>query len=268
MVEIAAAAKAVIKQLYDVGVKRYFAPNECRGLLHCYLLLTLASFYTGIKTALPDTLESTLEEGIRAMGSEILEVLLPMDKERAEVQLALQCSPVLSGLKISNLLIVKENICLTAVGLLRTLGVSFYMLRHAAGRTVFLVYRGRALADYLQSAGVERVLVQCGYVSGKLGKSLPRIASRYVEHMEKNNGFPHEMGVFLGYPVDDVEGFVKNCGHNYLYAGYWKVYSHVEEKKILFSRYNAVIYWFLTVLAGGGNLEECMQERRNLWQKM
>ena len=201
------------------------------------------------------------------MGSEILEVLLLMDKEGAEVQLILQCSPVLSGLKISNLLIVKENICLTAVGLLRTLGVSFYMLRQTADHTVFLVYRGRALADYLQSARVERLLVQCGYVSGRLGESLPKIASRYVGYMDKNNEFPHEMGLFLGYPVDDVEVFLKNCGHNYLYAGYWKVYSQVEEKKILFSRYNAVIYWFLTVLAQGGNLGECMQERRRAWQK-
>ena len=55
--------------------------------------------------------------------------------------------------------------------------------------------------------------------------------------MEQIAEFPHEMGLLLGYPVEDVEGFIENKGHNYLYAGYWKVYGHVEEKKALFNRY-------------------------------
>lgn len=36
--------------------------------------------------------------------------------------------------------------------------------------------------------------------------------------------FPHEIGLFLGYPVWDVEGFIKHNGENYKLCGYWKVY--------------------------------------------
>jgi hypothetical protein len=40
-------------------------------------------------------------------------------------------------------------------------------------------------------------------------------------------GCPHEIGVFLGYPLSDVKAFIRNGGKNYLLNGYWKVYSDV-----------------------------------------
>ena len=39
---------------------------------------------------------------------------------------------------------------------------------------------------------------------------------------------PHEIGIFLGYPVEDVRQFIKNNGKNYLLNGYWKVYSDIQ----------------------------------------
>ncbi len=37
--------------------------------------------------------------------------------------------------------------------------------------------------------------------------------------------FPHEIGVFLGYPLADVIGFIQNRGKNFTACGYWKVYT-------------------------------------------
>ncbi len=201
------------------------------------------------------------------MHKETLEMYMKTDMNALEVQIALQCAPVLVKAKVSNLLILRGNELPPAAALLRRLGVCFYVLRQRNDMAALLVYSGRGLVEYLQRAEVEHLLGRCGYASIRLGTALPRLALRYKACLEKREGFPHEIGLFLGYPVDDVEGFIKNGGRNYLYAGYWKVYSHVEEKKILFSRYNAVIYWFLTVLARGGNLEECIQERKTIWQK-
>lgn len=50
--------------------------------------------------------------------------------------------------------------------------------------------------------------------------------------------FPHEIGLFLGYPVEDVLGFLENKGKNYSYCGHWKVYSDVERAKKLFAQYD------------------------------
>ena len=50
--------------------------------------------------------------------------------------------------------------------------------------------------------------------------------------------FPHEIGLFLGYPVEDVKGFILNKGHNCLFCGYWKVYSNADTARRTFERYN------------------------------
>ena len=49
--------------------------------------------------------------------------------------------------------------------------------------------------------------------------------------MQNNDGFPHEVGVILGYPVEDVIEFENHKGHDCKYCGYWKTYSDVENAK-------------------------------------
>ena len=43
--------------------------------------------------------------------------------------------------------------------------------------------------------------------------------------------FPHEIGVILGYPLEDVKGYMENGGQKCLLNGYWKVYNNPEEAK-------------------------------------
>ena len=46
--------------------------------------------------------------------------------------------------------------------------------------------------------------------------------------------FPHEIGLFLGYPLEDVKGFIINAGKNSKSTGYWKVYGDVEKSERIF----------------------------------
>lgn len=46
--------------------------------------------------------------------------------------------------------------------------------------------------------------------------------------MNGEQQFPHEMGLLLGYPIEDVVGFMEHSGKEYLYSGYWKVYENVS----------------------------------------
>ncbi len=41
--------------------------------------------------------------------------------------------------------------------------------------------------------------------------------------------FPHEIDVFLGYPCEDVRGFIRHGGQGYKLCGYWKVYGDPRE---------------------------------------
>ena len=65
-------------------------------------------------------------------------------------------------------------------------------------------------------------------------EELDRLKSRVAECKE---GFPHEIGVFLNYPLGDVIGFIENKGHNYKCKGCWKVYCNECETQKTFQRY-------------------------------
>ena len=73
-----------------------------------------------------------------------------------------------------------------------------------------------------------------GYpLAGGLEAMLDHLASR----MAGSGGFPHEVGLFLGYPAEDVEGFRRHGGQGYKYSGLWKVYSDVERAQRCFRQY-------------------------------
>ena len=55
--------------------------------------------------------------------------------------------------------------------------------------------------------------------------------------MQFQKSFPHEIGLFLGYPVADVVGFITHKGQDFCYSGYWKVYANERETRALFDRY-------------------------------
>ena len=55
--------------------------------------------------------------------------------------------------------------------------------------------------------------------------------------------FPHEVGLFLGYPPEDVEGFIENKACSCKLTGYRKVYSDEEKaKKFLRNTVNARVF--------------------------
>jgi hypothetical protein len=71
-----------------------------------------------------------------------------------------------------------------------------------------------------------------------------------LEHLKERfkSKFPHEIGLFLGYPPEDVEGFIRNEGRSALACGYWKVYGDVRRARKtfrLFERAERSVAWSL-----------------------
>ena len=58
-----------------------------------------------------------------------------------------------------------------------------------------------------------------------------------IKRLEDNGEFPHEIGLFLGYPPEDVEGFIKNGAAGAKCVGTWKVYGDVETAQRRFAQY-------------------------------
>ena len=119
------------------------------------------------------------------------------------------------------------------------------------------------LENYFSDIRVKNILKNSGYEKNIVDEEdisglIDTFADRYCCYMQTKKYFPHEMGLFLGYPVEDVEGYLKNNGENSLYTGYWKVYEDVAAKSSLFERFEKAkeqIIWFLAQGVSIKNLE-------------
>ena len=190
------------------------------------------------------------------MCQETFELVKGMNLKKIDTQLALQCAPLITGIKIANLLIVQDaNERLVRMVLQRS-GISFYRLLQYKHKTTFLLFRRQQLESYLAQREVQSVLKQQGYEDFTMGNLLRTFSMRYQECRKNGEEFPHEMGIFLGYPVEDVTGFIEQKGQNFLYSGYWKVYQDVEQKQALFQKYELAKDLLIKLVSDGTDIRE------------
>lgn len=190
------------------------------------------------------------------MSQEIYEIVKGMDLENIETQLALQCAPLITGLKVSNLLIIPKGNEEVVKRILNRTGISFYRLIQTRTKTTFLLFRRNELEEFLSDENVRNVFMKAGYKSLQIGKILRTFSLRYEAYMQGDKSFPHEMGLLLGYPVEDVVGFVENNGKNFLYSGYWKVYEHQKAKVKLFDKFKVAEETLIHLLSNGLSMSD------------
>lgn len=180
-----------------------------------------------------------------------------MEKKLWEV-IANQCAPVLADVKPSNLLILtseEEEVFLQMEELPH---ISSLCLYEGKNKSTWLLYRRDRLESALVWPQTGEFLEQYGYrmVQESLDEKLLRLQYRFAEYKEGRQPFPHEMGVFLGYPLGDVKGFIEHHGKEYLCSGYWKVYRDEQKAKSTFQLYQSVRDAVLQLIMAGSNLYE------------
>lgn len=190
------------------------------------------------------------------MSQEIYEIVKGMDLENIETQLALQCAPLITGLKVSNLLIIPKGNEEVVKRILNRTGISFYRLIQTRTKTTFLLFRRNELEEFLSDENVKNVFIRAGYKALQIGKILRTFSLRYEAYMQGDKSFPHEMGLLLGYPVEDVVGFVENNGKNFLYSGYWKVYENQKAKVKLFDKFKVAEETLIHLLSNGLSMSD------------
>lgn len=161
-----------------------------------------------------------------------------------EKLIAYHCGPALTGIKPSNLLAVRvtdKEACARAEALNKECnkrGVFFNTMRISSGTTLFLVYNKPVLTRTLKDPKTALFLVKEGYIPLRSVEAhVKKLCKKIVTANVKNRAFPHEIGVFLGYPLEDVKGFIHNKGKNCKMCGYWKVYGDEKKAGDMFRRY-------------------------------
>lgn len=160
--------------------------------------------------------------------------------------LAAYCSPTLAGIKPASLVSfdrvqyadLPQQLHAYQTAFARR-GIRFEILCACRGRFLLLVYHKAQLEQHMAEARVQRVLAKFGYPADA---PLEELLDGLRRRVAAQAGFPHEIGLFLGYPIEDVIGFIRNEGRGCKLCGYWKVYGDAEAASRLFDRLSRVCH--------------------------
>lgn len=124
-------------------------------------------------------------------------------------------------------------------------------------RALVYLYRPNRLAAALSDATAQKILQKSGYDTSHTGACLTRL----IRRMKDTQNFPHEIGLFLGYPSCEVEAFIQN-DRPCVFAGAWKVYCDAEYARKCFRTFRDCTLTCRQKLSHGIPLEEMMIERK------
>lgn len=145
--------------------------------------------------------------------------------------LALEAAEVLAGEKPANLINVanRQRPCgrnlyrmwqRHGATLLRRGGLAVRELADRGDALLLLIYRPEALAALLARKSVAGFLRRAGYPD----PADPEATLAELQSRVSAERFPHEIGVFLGYPLKDVAAFMGWVGLPFTCQGPWKIY--------------------------------------------
>jgi hypothetical protein len=176
----------------------------------------------------------------------------------SEEILVRNCSPTLAGLKTGNIFNCPYETNVQLMNEIRVWnrklsckGLLIIPLRFTDKKALIYVCRLTKLkADFLCEA-VCAILKEYGYPFEKPERCIVELRNR----LRQEEGFPHEIGLFLGYPPEDVRGFIENDARSSKCIGCWKVYGDEEKAKRLFHLYKKCTNVYMEQLIKGKSIE-------------
>lgn len=177
----------------------------------------------------------------------------------SEEMLITHCSPTLAGMKTGNLFTcpcesiqeIEEQIQKWNQ-ILSPKGVQITLLRMLKDRALIYVYRPKKLMVDIQREDAKCLLREQGYKNYEANACIAELMNRLSTYKE----FPHEIGLFLGYPLEDIKGFIEHKGKNCKCVGCWKVYCNEQEARKTFAKYKRCTNIYQRKLNEGHSIEK------------
>ena len=150
------------------------------------------------------------------------------------------CCPTLAGIKTGSLFscrysgrrALRADIAVLDRRL-RGRGLRLLALRARDGLALLYLYRPAALARDLRDPQARALLEAAGYAADRPALCLIRL----IRRLHRQADFPHEIGLFLGYPPQDVQGFIRHRAAGCRCSGCWKVYGDAQAAQRTFCQY-------------------------------
>lgn len=179
-------------------------------------------------------------------------------KSNFEMKLAYHTAPSLYGIKASSLMKIKkdeynEYLKGRTYTELSLSGIKIRIVYE--DKNSVLVYNENLLEKHINKYEVREYLNLYGY---KCCKSVSECLEKLSSRIKNENNFPHEIGIFLGYPIEDVDGFIKNKGKKFKMCGFWKVYSDEEKAERTFRTYRNCRAYLCNKISNGADICEAL----------
>lgn len=149
-------------------------------------------------------------------------------------------APVVSGLKPASTITLKKNKKEYLIWIkhkenfLNKIDLKYIVLRENEDAIILLIYSKNKLKEIIEKVEVVEFLTNLGYkIKGNIDITLNSLVCRY-----KKFHCPHELGIFLGIPLDDVKDFIECSDKKCLLCGYWKVFNNFDSAIEIFDSYN------------------------------
>lgn len=140
---------------------------------------------------------------------------------------------------------------------LEKFNTDFDIICEDADNIFVFVYNTDMLCEVIEDEENRKLLDSLGYGHTKGYKEvLGVLYESYSGYKQGMCKFPDEIGIFLGYPLEDVVAYINNKGENFLLSGCWKVYSDLENAVKTFEMYKLIKEAALNTILNGGELTE------------
>lgn len=149
------------------------------------------------------------------------------------------CAPTLAGIKAGSIFCVGKQWGQMGVELkkcidvLKAKGLVVKSMKGCKGQRLVYVYRPNIVKLMVEDKECACLLKNLGYCTDSTESAVNCLLNR----IRIADEFPHEIGLFLGYPKEDVEGYIDNKGKNYCLCGMWKVYGDKNKAERKFAAY-------------------------------
>lgn len=171
-------------------------------------------------------------------------------------------SPTLASIKIANLysfrfFSIEE--CLDTISrfneLMNKKGIYIELLKNSGDFYLIYVYRKSHLEKVLGEKKIRDFLAEYDYPENC---SVQNCLTVLKKRLSAEKDFPHEIGVFLGYPLEDVKAFIDTKGDRCVLCGDWKVYHDEETARCLFCKYKRCREIYVKVYKAGRSFKDML----------